>query len=141
MDEHSLEDYGLVVANQTSIVYAYKFKKQIDIYDLETLRLKKRIIDRYDYVNPDMESDDNVYHYTNVVAGKKYLYVLYQGRSSKNKPVNNDFIEVYDYDGNPITKYVFDNISPYLFSIDEINHVLYGFSYDYEDYLLKCYLP
>ena len=33
-----------MAANDSAIVYVYLYKNQIDLYDLETLELKKRIV-------------------------------------------------------------------------------------------------
>jgi hypothetical protein len=144
MDEHQQpfysSNYGLVAANDSFIVYAYYYKKQIDIYDVFSLKLKKRISGNYDYQTPIVgDNDNNIQQYINVVAGQQYFYALYQGRSSKNKTINSDVIEVFDYNGNPVAKYTFD-ICPQIFTIDETNHILYGYNFKFEDHLLKCNL-
>ena len=133
-------NYGLVAANESVIVYAYYYKKQFDIYDISSLRLKKRITGIYDDQHIDLDDfDSNVQHYTNIVAGEKYFYALYRGRPRKERTINSDVIEVFDYDGNPVVKYTFE-ICPQYFTIDESNNVLYGFSFDFEDYILRCSL-
>lgn len=133
-------NYGFVAANDSCIVYAYNYKKQIDIYDVNTLKLTKRIIDRYNYTTPALDdNNNNVMHYISVVAGEKYFYALYRGRSEINSTENSDIMEVYDYNGNPVSKYTF-TICPQIFIVDEVGHFLYGFSYHYQDYLLKCRL-
>jgi hypothetical protein len=99
--------------------------------------LKKRIVDKYDYITPIIDdNDNNVVQYLRVVAGRKYFYALYRGGNQKNSTVNSDILEVFDYDGNPVSKYIFD-ICPQIFIIDEFHHILYGYSYHHEDYLLK----
>jgi len=144
IDEHHQpyysSNYGLVAANESVIVYAYRYKKQFDIYDILSLKLKKRITGNYDDKPINMDDfNSNVQYYTNIVAGEKYFYALYRGRPGKERTVNSDSIEVFDYDGNPICKYTFD-ICPQYFTIDESNNMLYGFSANFEDYILKCSL-
>ena len=133
-------NYGFVAANDSFIVYAYNYKKQIDIYDVSTLQLKKRISGNYQYQTPIVgDNANNVQQYISVVAGEKYFYALYRGGASKNRTMNSDVIEVFDYDGKPVSKYIFD-ICPQIFTLDEANQMLYGFSYDFTDHLLKCHL-
>ncbi|MDR1582922.1 MAG: TolB-like 6-bladed beta-propeller domain-containing protein [Prevotellaceae bacterium] len=144
MDEHRepfySSNYGLAAANDSCIVYAYYYKKQIDIYDIFSLKLKKRISDNSNDQTPIVgDNDNNIQQYIGLVAGKKYFYALYQGRSRKNKTINSDAIEVFDYEGNSVVKYTFD-ICPQIFTIDETNHILYGYCFEFEDYLLKCNL-
>ena len=134
-------DYGFVAATDSCMVYAYNYKKQIDIYDIASLKLKKRLSDNKNYPPPVIgDYDDNVHQYINIVAGKKYFYALYHGKYGKDRTVNGDIIEVFDYNGNPVVKYVF-NICPRVFTIDEANNMLYGYSFHYQDYLIKCRLP
>jgi hypothetical protein len=135
------EDYGLFTANDSVIVYAYQYKKQIDIYDINSLQLKIRITGKYKYEPPVFDYTRNVLYYTGIVAGNKYFYVMYRGINSKNVPLNNDIIEVFDYDGNPVVKYIFDDITPQIFTVDEINHYIYGYSYNSQDYLLRYAIP
>jgi hypothetical protein len=133
-------NYGYVAANRSFIIYAYHYKKQIDIYDAVSMKLKKQIIDEYHYETPVFDdNDNNVQQYINIVAGNKYFYALYRGGSRKNSTVNSDVLEVFDYNGNPVSKYTF-NICPQIFIIDENNHILYGYSSHFENHLLKCSL-
>ena len=130
-------NYGLVSANDSFIVYAYTYKKQIDIYNISTLELNKRIIDKYNFKNPIInDNENNTEHYINIISGKKYFYALHRGKSSKNTTFNTDIIEVFDYNGNPILKYSFD-ISPQIFIVDEENRYMYGYNNKYEDYILR----
>ncbi|MDR0725786.1 MAG: TolB-like 6-bladed beta-propeller domain-containing protein [Prevotellaceae bacterium] len=131
------ENYGLFAANDSLIIYAYQYKKQIDIYDIASLQLKTRIIDKYEYEPPTFNYTENVLYYISIVAENKYFYVMYRGRNSENVPLNNDIIEVFDYDGNPVVKYIFEDIAPQIFTVDEINHYIYGYSYNNQDYLLR----
>lgn len=67
---------GVMAANDSVIIVAYHYKKQIDIYDVSTLKLKKRLIGDY---RPQKLTDDfteNEYHYVDIVAAVCLFPVL-----------------------------------------------------------------
>ena len=128
---------GYMVANESTLIYSYLFKKQIDIYDLSTLKLKTRISDDKRYPKPTPGDFSSViYHYVGLYAGEKYFYALYDGKKWDTEVNRLLFLEVYDYEGNAIIKYSFD-IAPRLFVVDERNSKIYGFNEEYEDNLLR----
>jgi len=112
---------GVLSANDSYMVYAYRYKRQIDIYDVNTFKLKTQIIAK------DSGYKDIV-NYVNAFCGKKYFYLLYRGVNKNDWSSNTDTLEVYDYNGNPVKKYQFDK-SPLIFVIDEDNSLLFGYSY------------
>ncbi len=123
-DDHHESYYysnrGLIAANDSFVVYPYVYKKQIDIYDVKNLNLRKRINDSKEYPqvkpgNPDIERQ-----YLNIYAGKKYFYVIYIGHKEENGDYSNRTMEVYDYAGRAIVKYTFD-IVPFYYVVDEEN--------------------
>ena len=145
IDEHRQpfysSNYGLVAANESVILYAYWYKRQIDIFDIKTMRLIKRISGKYDKQQIDLDHfNSNVQYYVNIFSGEKFFYVIFRGRSHKDRTINSDILEIYDYEGSQIANISF-NISPHYFAIDEANSMMYGFSLNFEDYLLKCSLP
>mgnify|MGYP000012575811 FL=1 len=128
---------GVMAANDSVIIVAYHYKKQIDIYDVSTLKLKKRLIGDY---RPQKLTDDfteNEYHYVDIVAGKKRFYALYRGCRNKDAKENSDILESFDYDGNPVIKYKFNDLSPDIFYVDDEAAVLYGYKSAYPDLMLK----
>jgi len=128
---------GYIATSETTLIYSYLFKKQIDIYDLSTLTLKTRISDGKKYPKPTPGDFSSLtFHYVGLYAGENYFYALYDGGVRKAEVVPSLFLEVYDYDGNPIKKYSFD-IPPILFVVDERYGKLYGFYGEYEDNLLR----
>jgi hypothetical protein len=129
---------GNIAVNETSLVYSYIFKKQIDIYDLSTFKLKTRISDGKKYSKPIQKDFSSLtYQYIRLYAGTNYFYALYYGAKDKTWDNNPSlYLEVYDYDGNPVMKYSFD-IPPKLFVVDESNGKIYGFNEEHEDYLLR----
>lgn len=128
------KERGILAANEQYIVYAYFFKKQIDIYDAATLQLHKRL--REGDEEPAIRLGDlegNAHYYVNVVAGEKQFYALCREKDSYA-------LEVFDYEGRPVAKYRFD-VVPSLFDIDEEAGVLYGYNEAWEDYFLRYKLP
>jgi hypothetical protein len=127
---------GVTAANDTFIVYPYLYKKQIDIYSVNNLKLVKKIDDGKRYPAVTVYDDENiVYHYLNVYAGKKYFYVIYDGHKL-NGNFSHRTLEVYDYKGNPKIEYTFD-IVPFLFAVDEESGYIYGCNSNYENCLLR----
>lgn len=127
---------GVIAANDSVIVYAYNYKKQIDIYDSKTLELKKTLVADYEYEKPTDDYREEIIYYLNVIPGKKYFYALYRGVRYKDAIENTRVIEVFDYNGIPIIRYKFD-ISPNLFFVDEENNIMYGYVDKYPDVLFK----
>lgn len=127
---------GIMTANDSSIIYVYHFKRQIDIYDSQTLALKKTLTGDYKYQKPTNKFDENIKYYLDVIPGKKYFYALYRGNSEKHTTGHTDAVEVFTYNGAPVIKYKFD-ISPDLFYVDEKNGILYGYIHKYPDMLFK----
>ena len=126
---------GYVAVNDSSIIYTYVYKNQIDIYNLDDLKLRKRIngVDNKERIIVG-DFENNINHYVSVLAGKKYFYALYSGSKPSNE---NDYVmEVFNYDGEPVVRYLFD-IVPFLFEVDEENGYIYGYNSSYEDYLLR----
>jgi hypothetical protein len=139
-DDHNESYYysnrGLVAANDSFVIYPYIYKKQIDIYAVDNLKRIERIDDGKQYSKVVIYDDKNItYHYLNVYAGKRYFYVIYDGHKMDDN-FSDRILEVYDYKGNPIIKYIFD-IVPFLFVVDEENEYIYGYNSYYEDFLLR----
>ena len=124
-------DRGIMAANDSFIVYAYLFRKQIDIYSARTLRLLHRLVDDNAPVNIRTgDFEHTTYYYTNVVAGKDRFYAMCEEGNGTS------YMEVFDYEGNPIARYRTDPV-PVLFDVDERNRCIYGYSYEREDCFLK----
>ena len=130
-------------ANDSVIVYAYLFKKQIDIYNIHTMELINRLTFNTKNSNSiDKNFEENILQYAGVIAGEKYFFALYNKGGLKINELQpaSRTIEVFDYSGNAIAEYSFDDhIS--LFAIDEKNHILYVYDVTNEDYILKYVLP
>jgi hypothetical protein len=148
-NEHAVSfdmNRGLIAANDSFIVYPYLYKKQIDIYDVNTLKLLHRIKGTGFLQDISGVPDSIIVHYQAAYAGKNYFYTLYnqRGRATYQR---NDFVaeadfvasqslEVYDYDGNPIAEYTFKETID-LFTIDEKNGKIYAYNGINEDYFLR----
>ena len=132
-DDHN-ESYfysnrGTIAANDSFVVFAYLFKKQINIYRLNDFKLHKEIIGNYKHKDPIVGDLDTPVYYTKIVAGENFFYALCKNKKS---------MEVYDYNGSFVNEFTFD-ITPSLFAVDEYNKTIYGFANDnkYEPYLLR----
>ena len=125
------QNRGIVAANDSIIIYAYLYKKQIDLYRVDDLTLYKRLVGEGKARIVIGDFDNNTNYYVALIAGKQYFYALCEG---ENNQVSR--LEVFDYEGHSIIEYAFD-IVPYLFEIDEEKGILYGYNSDYEDYFLK----
>jgi hypothetical protein len=138
-DEHNepffCENAGYMVANDSLIVYAYHYKKQIDIYDMDDMKLKKRLVG--DEIAPHIvlyDSENTVYRNYGIYAGKDYFYVWCPGKWGVK---NGCSIEVFDYSGGSIAKYELD-VMLTTFTIDEQNRAIYGYNDEvFEDGFLK----
>lgn len=125
---------GYMAANSAGIIYAYAFKKQIDIFNVDDLQKRNTLTGKYSYRQPIIgKFEANTYYNLGVFAGKKYFYALCQ---DENTSKNGKSIEVFDYSGRPVIKYFFDR-DPDAFIVDEENGIIYGYSYDFEGYILK----
>lgn len=124
-------DRGIMAANDNFIVYAYCYKKQIDIYRVEDMKLHLRLTDKS--VKPEIRIGDFEHtrqYYVNVIATSRYIYALLNGKDGSLS------MEVLDFEGQPVAKYDF-TIAPFLFDVDEVNGYMYGYNENYEDYLLR----
>lgn len=125
------ENRGYMAANDSLIIYAYIYKKQIDFYNVDNLKLRKRLVG--DGVVPQIvvgDLDNSISYHQGLVACKKYFYVKCRG---KENDVN---LQVFDYSGHSIAEYTFD-IPPHYFDVDEQNRIIYGYNNEFEDYFLK----
>jgi len=133
---------------QTRMVYAYKYFKLVRFFDLEhhtirTINFEREEFDESTQYRID-GLDSNVTHYWGICAGEKYVYMLYSGRTpgqvwSDNKKENYYiFVEKYDWNGQPITKYKLDQWG--YFTVDEKSNTLYLVSTNDDDPFFKYQL-
>jgi hypothetical protein len=141
-------DDGTVCANETRIARCYGWKKQIDFMDTD-LNLIKSVNFKQPSL-PSIINPENLYDikssYIFGYFGKKYLYVIFRGISineySANPSAYNDFLEIFDLDGNPVVRYRLDGIGTSHFVVDEETFIFYGIPNDgiTEDYLVMYQL-
>lgn len=132
---------GWMACTDSLIIYAYIFKKQIDIYNLNTLELVARLDDGKTYAtpNPALGFDQLVMQCFDLYAGKDYFYVL-TGDPSGSVAFENSKMEVYDYRGTPIARYAFE-VAPGLFAIDQDHGMIYGYNGKEGESLLRYKIP
>jgi hypothetical protein len=116
-------------ANKDRIMLCYSYKKQIDFMDTD-FNLVKRVtfddyVPKYEWRNPDEEKPS----YGKGYLGKRYLYLLFMGctyNEMKAKDDKGSYLEVFDFDGNPIARYELQGERPRYFAVDEETFTLYS---------------
>lgn len=126
-------DMGSVAYNDSLIIYSYDFQNRMDLYDLTKLSLKKSIVGPGEIQINRENWKETKYYYYGLYAGKKYLYALNKSTTADK----NGTLQVFDYNGNPITEYTFDIFPGNPFVVDETNRYIYAYNHDYEDYFLR----
>lgn len=71
----------------------------------------------------DIGSRNNIFYFRKPFAGKKHIYVPYVGVKNLDRTYSKE-LHVYDYNGNPIKRYLFDEIFT-SFTVDEEKQKLY----------------
>ena len=131
-EKYYYENNGIMIANDSLIIYAYVYKKQIDFYSVDSMKLCKRLVG--DNIIPRIvigDIENSLVYYDELVAGKRYFYARGQGKKKEC------IIEVFDYSGHSIAKYILD-IMPGAFDVDEENRIIYGYNSEFfEDGFLK----
>ncbi len=120
-------DFG-VNKEKNRMVYAYKYFKRLVFIDTGSKKTRTLIFDEEEAKKKDvinMLGPDNVTHYWGMSAQKNYVYVLYSGRTpivvSKElkKGPGYIYVELFDYNGNPVHKYRLDHWGFFCVSKDE----------------------
>jgi hypothetical protein len=75
-------------------------------------------------VSKELMSPSQVFYFKKPYCGTKYFYVPYVGKSGQDKFSFNE-IHVYDYNGNPIKKWVSD-LNLKHFVVDESQNLIYA---------------
>lgn len=128
-------DKGVLAANGNHIVYAYHFRKQIDIYNADALTLKRRLIDK-EYKEPINIGPNSDMYYYNIYCTDRYIYAYYAEPDIDGVHERN-YIEVYDYDGNPVVRYNMGIATGGMFAVSPDDSVIYGYNNLHEDKILK----
>lgn len=132
---------GILVANDSVIVYAYFYKDKIDFIDFDG-NLKKSILGEKQKPHININNfNSNTTTFINAFASKSYIFLLYRGKNHDDfmKDPYKDKLLIYDNNGNYINEYRFD-ISPILFVFDDINNTLYGYNGLYKECILSYYI-
>ena len=130
-------EIGVADIGPSHIVYAFGFKKQINIYDKRNFELLTVLTDNESYDPPaPSEPQGIVRQYYNIIAGDKRFYALSPSKRKDEDSEGKTLMEVFDYKGNPVGKYEFDTfLNPCI--IDEKRGYVYGYSSVYPDSFLK----
>ena len=82
-------------------------------------------VPKYEWRNPDEHKPSYEMGY----LGKRYLYLLFMGctyNEMKAKDDKGSYLEVFDFDGNPIARYELQGGRPRYFAVDEETFTLYS---------------
>lgn len=138
------ENRGVHVANDSCIVFLYRYQDRIDIMDWN-FKLKKRL--NYQKNKPVIHKSDpmdNVVYYSNAFLGERFLYAFYHGMSFKEHlTASGQRMDVFDLNGTPVCSYTFCWPAPVIFTVDERTFTLYGYRGDsgLEDSISIYHLP
>ncbi len=105
------------------LVYAYKFLRQFDLFDLEGNHIKTIKINPYPILyergkNLDRENSTMCYMAVRTSINSFYMYYVgYTKKEMEEKGEKVTYIEEFDWDGNPINRY---KISRYISDFDLI---------------------
>lgn len=129
-------DKGDVLYNDSTIVYAYKYRNRIDIFDFESMKLKKSIKGPgEEYITNSFDNIKNsIYYYLGGYAGERFFYLFYKGGTLNDEDIK---LRVFNYDGEPVCEYSFDIFPGHPFVVDENNSYLYAYDHKNEGHFLR----
>lgn len=116
------------------LVRAYRYFDRIEIFrknDDNTFTPEVIVTDSKNYEN-NLDSEDRVVYYRDIVCGKQNIYLLYSG--SKERAVAKSEIEIFDYEGNPVSIISLDR-SISMIMVDEAGCKIYGIDSLNPDYI------
>ena len=126
------ENMGTLLANDSCIIFIYRFKDRIDIMDWD-LKLKKRMNYQRGKLAVHEDRSEMITYYSPSYLGDHFLYTFYMGMSIKerqNRNVQSLDLEVSDLNGTSICHYTFSTPTPSIFAVDERTFTLYGYRGD-----------
>lgn len=132
------DNRGILSANAKTIAYGYALQNKIDFYNHDLKKIASVLVaDDINKEHKDMNKAKN--YYMNLVAGKDKFYALCaSGKTFADimSQANPYTLEVFNNEGKPVIKYTLD-ICPLFMAIDEENNILYGYTPEKPDILLK----
>ena len=116
---------------QKRFVYAYFSYNRLVFSDLDGKNQKVVQFEEQEQMTANsnlelMNDPKTVFYYTNSFSTSNYIYLMYQGKTDfefKENPTM--YIEQWDWDGNPINRFVLKNFKHPAGCIDEKNNIMY----------------
>jgi hypothetical protein len=135
------EARGSLIANDSTLAYAYLLMDKIDLYDVTTMKLRTTLIGgKYKDITGEGNITAASVYYGRVYGGSRYFYAMYaHGESSGNKEAKIS-LDIFDYAGTPKVR-VFFSVTPEIFTVDEMNGYLYAYNPNHEDSIFVYKLP
>ena len=120
-------NWGILSVNDRYIIYAYVYRKQIDIYDIETLELKVRLLTK-GHRESITTSKHSKRYYNDVYVTDNFIYAYYIDPDTDDVR-NKYFIEVFDFNGTPLKRYNMGiHVGGGLFAVSPDDSVIYSYS-------------
>ncbi len=140
-------DFG-VNEKYNRLVFAYKYFKRLLFFDFKNKSSRVVSFDvdtKKKKSGKSMMDPSNITYYWGMSAQKKYLYVLYSGRTpievtkELNKSSGYIYVEQFDWNGNPVHKYKLDNWG--YFCVNEKENRIYMVSTTSDDPFVIYKIP
>ena len=139
----SMAYFGYFAMNieKNRFAYAYRYYRRILFSDLnaDSIRVVKFNAPEYDPLTDGVADGENLntaYYHNKAASGEKYIYFTYLGKKveeiskEQNNGVYTQYLEVWDWNGNPIRKFKLDQFGH--ITVDEKNNKLYLVSREHE---------
>ena len=121
-------DNGVLSVTNQYIVFAYIYRKQIDIYNIDDLSLKARLLAK-GHRETMTTSEQSKRYYCNVYATENFIYACYIDPDSDDKQ-NKYFVEVFDFNGTPVKRYNTDIFLYGLLAVSPDDSAMYSYNWD-----------
>lgn len=129
-------DFGTLTVNNQYIVYAYKYRKQIDIYDIKNLKLKTRLLAK-GHSETITTTEHSKFYYCDVYTTENFIYVYFIDTYS-NDVKNKYYIEVFDFNGTPLKRYnIGIALGCGLWAVTSDDSAIYGYCWSLDDKILR----
>ena len=126
-------DFGTLSVNNQYIVYVYMFRKQIDIYNLDDLTLKVRLLAKR-HRQTITTSEQSKRYYYDVYVTENFIYAVYIDPDTDDKK-NKYFVEVFDFNGTPVKRYNIGTSLWGMFAVSSDDSTMYSYNWELEKIL------
>jgi hypothetical protein len=127
---------GIVAANDKHIVYAYTYRKQMDIYNIDDMSLEVRLRAKgRQYASQPIERN-SPHYYRDVCLTERYIYALYVNPDTDDDD-NKRYVEVFDYEGTPLKRYNMGKHFGVPYAVSPDDSTIYSYHSQFDDKIQK----